>query len=122
MRHPVRFLLVVVRGAVRGRWGVSPLFSIGLIVLQLIGEDPGVVDCWEIAGAVRNDGPKSRVRNCRTLRTPRRWDRFLPAAVGERLVKDACVLLRNSRTNALVSNLKMRQAAGALTLPKGAPP
>jgi len=99
MRHPVRFLLVVVRGAVRGRWGVSPLFSIGLIVLQLIGEDPDVVDCWEIAGAVRNDGPKSRVRNCRTLRTPRRWDRFLPAAVGERLVKDACVLLRNSRTN-----------------------
>ena len=71
---------------------------------------------WWIVGRLRAPfgmmGQSRRVRNCRTLRTPRRWDRFLPAAVGERLVMDACVLLRNSRTNALVSNLKMRQAAG----------
>ncbi len=34
--------------------GSFRLFSLRLIVLQLIGEHLQVVDCWEIAGAVRN--------------------------------------------------------------------
>ena len=86
----------MVFAAVRGWWSISPLFAVGLIVLQLIGEHLQVVDCWEIAGAVRNGGAKSGVRNCRTLRL---WDGFSeavgsipPGQVGERLVINVVIV------------------------------